>query len=72
MNADNKKIEAKTITEFKIDWFNLIDNPHSVPAINVAIIIDQEKKNRIKKYSNAKLGDIQDIRGINMKGIRPE
>ena len=48
MKSDKRKTEEKMIVELKIDSFDLIDNPHNVPAINVAIIIDHAKKNRIK------------------------
>ena len=48
MKSDKRKTEEKIIVELRIDSFDLIDNPHNVPAINVAIIIDHAKKNRIK------------------------
>ena len=48
MKSDNRKTEEKMIVELKIDSFDFIDNPHNVPAINVAIRIDHVKKNRIK------------------------
>ena len=48
MKSDKRKTVEKIIVELRIDSFNLIDNPHNVPAINVAIKIDHVKKNRIK------------------------
>ena len=48
MKSDKRKTEEKIIIELRIDSFDFIDNPHNVPAINVAIIIDHAKKNRIK------------------------
>lgn len=44
MKSDKRKTEEKMIVELKIDSFDFIDNPHNVPAINVAIIIDHMKK----------------------------
>ena len=48
MKSDKRKTVEKIIVELRIDSFDLIDNAHNVPAINVAIIIDHVKKNRIK------------------------
>ena len=48
MKSDKRKTEEKIIVELRIDSFDFIDNPHKVPAINVAIIIDHVKKSRIK------------------------
>ena len=48
MKSDKRKTEEKIIIELRIDSFDYIDNPPNVPAINVAIIIDHVKKNRIK------------------------
>ncbi len=48
MKSDKRKTEEKIIIELRIDSFDFIDKPHNVPAINVAIIIDHVKKNRIK------------------------
>ena len=44
MKSDKRKTVEKIIVELRIDSFDFIDNPHNVPAINVAIIIDQMKK----------------------------
>ena len=44
MKSDKRKNKEKIIVELRIDSFDFIDNPHNVPAINVAIIIDQMKK----------------------------
>ena len=44
MKSDKRKTEEKIIVELRIDSFDFIDNPHNVPAINVAIIIDHVKK----------------------------
>ena len=44
MKSDKRKTKEKVIIELRIDSFDFIDNPHNVPAINVAIIIDQAKK----------------------------
>ena len=48
MKSDKRKTKEKVIIELRIDSLDFIDKPHNVPAINVAIIIDQAKKNRIK------------------------
>ena len=48
MKSDKRKTKEKVIIALRIDSFDFIDNPHNVPAINVAIIIDHAKKNRIK------------------------
>ena len=48
MKSDKRKSEEKIIIELRIDSLDFIDNPHNVPAINVAIIIDHVKKNKIK------------------------
>ena len=48
MKSDKRKTEEKMIVELRIDSFDFIDNPHNVPAINVAIKIDHVKKNRTK------------------------
>ena len=44
MKSDKRKTEEKMIVELRIDSFDFIYNPHNVPAINVAIIIDHMKK----------------------------
>ena len=48
MKSDKRKTVEKIIVELRIDSLDFIDNPHNVPAINVAIIIDHAKKNIIK------------------------
>ena len=48
MKSDKRKTEEKIIIELRIDSLDFIDNPHNVPAINVAIINDHVKKNKIK------------------------
>ena len=48
MKSDKRKTKEKVIIELRIDSFYFIDNPNNVTAINVAIIIDHAKKNRIK------------------------
>ena len=44
MKSDKRITEEKMIVELRIYSFDFIDNPHNVPAINVAIIIDHMKK----------------------------
>ena len=48
MKSHKRKTKEKVIIDLRIDTFDFNDNPHNVPAINVAIIIDHAKKNRIK------------------------
>ena len=48
MKSDKRKTKEKVVIELRIDSLDFIDNPHNVPAINVAIIIDQVKNNKIR------------------------
>ena len=48
MKSAKRNTEEKIIVELRIDSFDFNDNPHNVPAINAAIMIDHVKKNRIK------------------------
>ena len=48
MKSDKRKTVENINVELRNDSLDYIDNPHNVPAINVAIRIDQVKKNRIK------------------------